>query len=201
MRVGFGLGGDGPEPAGRPPAPEPVRLAQEFMNTVDLEDGPDLFETEEGLRRWLSERRLIAPGDPVSAAELDLAVRTREALRSLVIAKEAKPAADPVRMLRSLGIGVVRVSFDPNGTASLEPTEGGVAGGLSSILATVYRSTLDGTWGRLKACRRDVCHWVFYDRSKNRSGTWCAMEICGNRTKTSAYYRRTHTRRPSEAGA
>jgi predicted RNA-binding Zn ribbon-like protein len=52
---------------------------------------------------------------------------------------------------------------------------------------------LDGTWGRLKACRN--CHWSFYDRSPNRSATWCSMQLCGNRTKTRAYRRRKSTSR------
>jgi hypothetical protein len=45
----------------------------------------------------------------------------------------------------------------------------------------------DGTWPRLKACRRDVCGWLFFDRSRNRSARWCQMAVCGNRTKTRAY--------------
>ena len=45
----------------------------------------------------------------------------------------------------------------------------------------------DGTWRRLKACREDTCQWAFYDRSKNRSGTWCSMAVCGNRAKARAY--------------
>ena len=41
----------------------------------------------------------------------------------------------------------------------------------------------DGTWSRLKACSADSCQWVFYDTSKNRSGHWCSMRVCGNRAK------------------
>ncbi len=36
-------------------------------------------------------------------------------------------------------------------------------------------------------CSSDTCQWAFYDRSKNRSGRWCSMQVCGNRTKTRAY--------------
>jgi predicted RNA-binding Zn ribbon-like protein len=28
---------------------------------------------------------------------------------------------------------------------------------------------------------------VFYDRSRNRGSHWCAMSVCGNRTKTRRY--------------
>jgi predicted RNA-binding Zn ribbon-like protein len=48
----------------------------------------------------------------------------------------------------------------------------------------------DGTWKRLKACRNHGCRWAFYDYSKNRSGSWCSMQLCGNRTKTRSYRRR-----------
>ena len=59
----------------------------------------------------------------------------------------------------------------------------------------------DGTWWRLKGCPRDVCHWLFYDRSRNGSGKWCAMSVCGNRTNTKAYRRRAAARfaRPERA--
>ena len=40
----------------------------------------------------------------------------------------------------------------------------------------------------MKGCRQ--CGYAFFDRSKNRSAAWCAMSICGNRTKNRAYYRR-----------
>jgi predicted RNA-binding Zn ribbon-like protein len=39
----------------------------------------------------------------------------------------------------------------------------------------------------MKACADDECEWAFYDSSKNRSRTWCSMEVCGNRAKTRAY--------------
>ena len=57
-------------------------------------------------------------------------------------------------------------------------------------LAIVYTAVDDGTWSRLKACRRDVCHWLFYDLSRNRSAVWCQMAVCGNRIKTKAYRER-----------
>ncbi|WP_105385771.1 CGNR zinc finger domain-containing protein [Neorhizobium alkalisoli] len=41
---------------------------------------------------------------------------------------------------------------------------------------------------RLKICGN--CGWLFVDRSKNRSRTWCDMTVCGNRAKASRHYRR-----------
>ena len=41
---------------------------------------------------------------------------------------------------------------------------------------------------RLKICPN--CEWLFIDRSKNRSRTWCDMAVCGNRAKARLYYRK-----------
>jgi predicted RNA-binding Zn ribbon-like protein len=41
---------------------------------------------------------------------------------------------------------------------------------------------------RLKICPN--CEWLFLDRSRNKSRTWCDMAVCGNRTKAKRHYRR-----------
>jgi predicted RNA-binding Zn ribbon-like protein len=51
------------------------------------------------------------------------------------------------------------------------------------------------TWARLKACRSDTCRWAFYDHSKNRSGHWCSMEVCGARHKAREYRARHRSER------
>lgn len=48
----------------------------------------------------------------------------------------------------------------------------------------------EGSWPRLKACGRDSCRWVFYDRSKNRSGCWCDPADCGTRERSRRAYQR-----------
>jgi predicted RNA-binding Zn ribbon-like protein len=42
----------------------------------------------------------------------------------------------------------------------------------------------------MKACREHTCEWAFYDHTKNHSGTWCTMQVCGNRTKARSYRKR-----------
>ncbi len=80
--------------------------------------------------------------------------------------------------------------FGPEGTAKLESRAPGVDGALGRIIATVHDAMAEGSWARLKACPADSCLWAFYDETKNRSGTWCSMSVCGNRTKARAYRRR-----------
>lgn len=42
--------------------------------------------------------------------------------------------------------------------------------------------------GRLKICSN--CGWLFLDRSRNKSRTWCDMAVCGNRAKANRHYHR-----------
>src|SRR5918999_856513 len=82
-----------------------------------------------------------------------------------------------------------RVSgVDAAGRTALEPTSVGVDGAVATLLGILHEAQLSGRWSRMKACRQ--CEYLFFDRSKNRSAAWCAMSICGNRTKNRAYYRR-----------
>ncbi|MDQ0319789.1 putative RNA-binding Zn ribbon-like protein [Pararhizobium capsulatum DSM 1112] len=41
---------------------------------------------------------------------------------------------------------------------------------------------------RMKICPN--CQWLFIDRSRNRSRSWCDMAVCGNRTKASRHYQK-----------
>jgi predicted RNA-binding Zn ribbon-like protein len=61
---------------------------------------------------------------------------------------------------------------------------------VGELLAIVAHAQADGTWQRMKAC--PACGWAFYDRSRNRSRTWCTMAICGNRAKARSYRARHH---------
>jgi len=75
-----------------------------------------------------------------------------------------------------------------NGGPRLDADRGkGIAPAVARLLGTIYDAMTVGTWERLKACSAMDCQWAFYDRSKNRSGRWCSMRTCGNRTKTRAY--------------
>ncbi len=116
----------------------------------------------------------------------------REALRNLLLANNGGTLdAEAITTLNTTASSDrLWVRFDPNGLAQLEPAASGVAGALSQLLAIVFSAMADGTWARLKACRNEVCRYVFYDYSKNRTGRWCTMAICGHRLKTRTYRQR-----------
>jgi len=178
-------------PGGREPAPGGLRLVQAFVNSVDLEHGPDLFDDAGGLAEWLDRQGFTADAgadDPAAAREV------REALRALLHANNGSPP-DP-GAAEVLDGAARRAQLEPQfGAAALVPRAGGVDGAIGRVLAASFAAMLDGSWRRLNACPREVCGWAFYDRSSNASATWCSMQVCGGRAKAGAYYRRRRAAR------
>lgn len=177
------------EPGDRPPAPGDLALVQAFINTVDLEDDLEAFSDPASLGIWLAHRDLIAPNLQITAADLARAIDLREALRALLIGNAGEPLEPSAvtTVNRAAEAAHLTPTFADNATASLQPKTSGVDGALGRLLAIVFAAMADGSWSRLKACRHDPCRWAFYDASKNRSGAWCTMSICGNKAKTRAY--------------
>jgi predicted RNA-binding Zn ribbon-like protein len=178
-----------PQPGGRDPAPGALALVQDLVNTVDREHGPDLLDDTAGLADWLALRDL--DGRRVTPTDLDHARELREALRGLLLANNGEPEPPDARVVLEAAARRAHLAVRlPADGAALTPLAPGVDGALGQVVAAALVAMWDGTWARLKACPRDVCHWAFYDRSPNASATWCAMSICGSRTKARAYYRR-----------
>lgn len=170
-------------------APEPLRLVQQFVNSVSLHRGEDELETPAGLKAWLRERDLVPPGAAVGPADHRRALDVREGLRALLWAHsggEADPRAVE-RLERAATRAELRACFPAEGQPNLAPSRSGVSGALARLLVIVTTAATDGTWSRLKACADDGCRWAFYDHSKNRSGRWCTMAVCGNQQKARAY--------------
>ena len=161
------------------PAPGRLELVQRFVNTVDFEHGREVLHSPARLQAVLLELGLLDAGARVTERDLDRALELREGFRTLALANN--DGAEDCVLEAEL---VVRI----DGTdGALDPARRNVDGALADLVGIVYTAMADGTWSRLKACRRDVCHWLFYDRSRNRSAVWCQMAVCGNRTKTKAY--------------
>jgi predicted RNA-binding Zn ribbon-like protein len=179
-------------------APGRLELVRAFVNSVDLEDGPEQLGSPSALAAWLRAHDL--PAGRVTAAGLEHALALREALRELLLARHGDHEADPAAA-RTLDEAAqragLRVRFGAAGAAALAPTASGLDGALGELLAIVAEAQRDGTWKRLKACPWESCRWAFYDHSKNRSGRWCRMEVCGNRAKAAAFRARARAARPT----
>jgi predicted RNA-binding Zn ribbon-like protein len=143
---------------------------QLLLNSEDLEHEVDW------LPDWLAERGLSGAQRRARAL--------REALRALVRANNGVALDEAAVATVNAAARRLSVRVDASGAVSVT-TDGDA---LDHVVAIALGAMMDGSWGRLKACRN--CRWSFYDKSPNRSGTWCSMQLCGNRRKTRAYRRR-----------
>ena len=153
-------------------APEPLRLVQRFVNTVDHEHH----------REWIGTAAELADFLGCAEAEVDVerAHELREALRMLLRANNGAPLdAGALAAVNGVAAGL-RLELDGEGRVVFAAEEP-----LARVVAVAFGAMLEGTWPRLKACRN--CKWAFYDYSKNRAASWCSMQLCGNRLKTRAY--------------
>jgi len=169
-----------------------LQLLQDFVNTNDLEGGRDQLGTPPLLLAWLTERGLVGADAVADASSHARALAIREGIRAIGRANNEEPldatrvaalneAAAAVPLTASLG------AVAGDGEWDLVPAAGGLDAFLGRVMAIVIRAMADGSWSRIKACRNDTCRWLFYDQSRNRSGTWCSMAICGSRLKARAY--------------
>jgi predicted RNA-binding Zn ribbon-like protein len=154
------------------PAPGDLALLQEFVNTADLSDGTD------ELAAWLR-------ANDAADADEERVAAFREALWHVLVEHDDHEA---IAALDEAARGAtLMVTVGPGGSATLQPAVGGTDAVLARILAIMVRAQADGTWARMKACPADDCMAAFYDRSRNRSRTWCDMAACGNRAKARNY--------------
>jgi predicted RNA-binding Zn ribbon-like protein len=186
------------QPGGRPAAPGQLALVQAFINThfdLEHEHGAELLHSPGALYGWLSEHGLIDTGNGVVGPEhLRRALALREALRAFAADGRAQAARE--RLDEAAAGAPVELRFAPDGPRFVGARRHGVDGALGALLAIVAQSIAGGSWSRLKICPGHHCGWAFYDNSRNRSGRWCSMSVCGGREKARAHYRR---RRADEA--
>lgn len=138
-------------------------LLVDFLNTVDVEENTDIFQTEVGLQKWAASHGL-------DAGELSEALRIRDALRSLVTG--GQPDLPAVSLRPSCEGGGVSLRSDTAAEAAL---------------AAALVLSIQGRISRVKLCQSETCRYAYYDQSRNGSRAWCSMEVCGNRAKARTF--------------
>jgi predicted RNA-binding Zn ribbon-like protein len=121
-----------------------------------------------------AERAVFGTLQPLLPADHDVLIALREAVddyfRRRILGREEREAL--VALLENIAAALARHRAEEN------------------LLTATARSALRLASGqdaeRMKICGN--CGWLFLDRSKNRSRTWCDMAVCGNRIKASRHY-------------
>jgi predicted RNA-binding Zn ribbon-like protein len=198
--------GDRPQPGGRPPAPGRLAVVQAFLNShydLETEHGAELLHSPAALVAWLANAGLLDEPSETDADDHDLrrALAVREGLRALAADGVRRPTQDggggpQLLAVASRGAGV-EVRPGPGGELHfVAAPAAGVSGAMGVLLAITTVAIADRSWSRLKVCPGDDCGWAFYDGSRNRSGRWCSMSVCGGRAKARSHY---HRKRSAES--
>ena len=179
-------------------APEPLIAVQGLANTFAFEPAEERLGDPPSARRWLIESDLAAPSIEVDEDEHRRLVEFREAIRELIDANlDGDPDAAAARLGALLAAHPVALAAADDGTLGLDLSPPSTVDGvISQMVGIVFAAQLTDQWSRLKICASDECRWAFFDGSRNRGGTWCLMETCGNRIKNRAYRAR---KRPTRA--
>lgn len=182
------------QPGNRACAPGELRLVQSFVNTRWNLDGhhEDRFKGPAAVVRWLAERELLSHGASLSMADYQRVLAVRDGLWAMLLANNGAAVDAPA--IARLNRVVRRSGLAPRLGATPAPdfvvTRRDLHSALALLATIVAVAQLEGRWLRLKACRGHDCGWTFYDESRNQSGTWCSMSVCGSRAKASAYRQR-----------
>lgn len=176
-------------------APDRLAIVEAFLNTLHVERGTDALADATGVRAWLAESQFEVKADDLTRADRERLVRLRAVLRVMrgdraaagAVSAGAVPADDFADVV---GTAVLAPRLGDVGQVTLTPVGSGIDAIIGTLVTIVHEAQREGTWDRLKICRNERCLWAFYDQSRSRTATWCAMGICGNRAKVAAYRRK-----------
>lgn len=162
------------------PAPDGLALVQDLLNTRDIGGKvPDLLADVDQARDWLSGLFAVRADTELGGWARELSERDLAALRVLrgavqVAVGGSDPTSNPGTLTK------VDLSWQPSGELRLEPTGSGRRRFASAVWGAVFLAQQAKTWNRLKLCHLPACSSAFYDRSKNNSGVWHDVRMCGN---------------------
>lgn len=185
------------------PAVGELAFVHDLMNTVagGKPNRADLFADLESAQQWLdaslsslasvteSPRQEIE----LTADDLDGLRALRADLRHVATSSQAGPDGEPDVSLHTASAAL---QLNADGQVVLRPRGTGARLLSSLTLSLVLRAQSADTWRRLKLCRNPKCAAAFYDKSRNNSGVWHDVRVCGN----AANLRASRARRSAAAG-
>ncbi|RYP83646.1 zf-CGNR multi-domain protein [Nocardioides guangzhouensis] len=169
-------------------------MVRDFVNTTDHETASDELDSRAALGRYLRREGLLTGSARATADDLDLALRLRSGLRRALELNHDGGGADLPALAAALADLPIALTWAGSAPV-LGADAAGVRGALARIGIAAHEAAAADQWWRLKICSFDECEWAYYDRSKNRSRSFCEYG-CGNKLKTRAYRARQRARTP-----
>lgn len=172
------------------PAPGSLGLVHDFLNTrsAGKPRQRDLLDSAASAQQWFNaaasswsiETGEKQPQVSLTAPDCRVLRDFRSALLATVIGG-AVDSAEPLPGGVSFSANAkLEIQLRDDGLVQVTPSGAGWRTVIGWVLSEVYRAQQSGEWHRLKSCRNERCHTVFYDRSRNNSGVWHNVRTCGN---------------------
>jgi len=169
-----------------------------FINTAEYGNAAEeALSGPEATTAWLQAYDLLDETDTLDLDEHDRLIQLREAFRTELLAHNGEDAAGKAWGALSYFADRAKLGIRcplPPGAIELIAQGGGAQRVAGRLFVLMYDAIRSHQWSRLKACRKETCLRAFYDHSKNGSGTWCDMAVCGNRVKAQRRRRREASR-------
>jgi predicted RNA-binding Zn ribbon-like protein len=155
-------------------APGGLALAQGLLNTRATASGAtDLLIDDAEAREWLTDG--LAEWGERTGSEVPEVSATAAELASL--RSDVRRYIEGERFLVDVPILIVSTV---EGELRTQPTGSGIGWVASAVWGGILVAQQADRLRRLKLCRNEVCGSAFYDRSKNNSGVWHDVHVCGN---------------------
>ncbi len=183
--------------------------ALDFLNTQPVVRGTpaDFLPDLPALVRWLDEAGLLGGADAravlarwdgtrAGAAVVQEAHALRAALRAMLERLLARKAPGPDALERINALLRCRAGYTEvaRGRAGFGRRFHLRLDDPGQLLVPIAEATADflcdADLALVRRCENPACVLYFYDASKNHARRWCSMEMCGNRMKSAAHYRR-----------
>ncbi|WP_328380970.1 CGNR zinc finger domain-containing protein [Micromonospora zamorensis] len=185
-------------------APGGLGLVQDLLNTISagvpqqadlLDDLTSATEwAQQAVVQWSTATGRPAPDVTLDAAGLRALRIFREELRDEIDARLHVPAEPgqpgtgaPDRAPTGSRTSGATLRLDRNGSVHLDPAGVGADLLISLVLAALFEAQLADVGRRIKTCRNPRCRVAFYDRSRNNSGVWHSVRVCGHPTNLRAH--------------
>jgi predicted RNA-binding Zn ribbon-like protein len=178
--------------ADRPPPLHRIagNLALDFANTISwrgTDQEVDHLREADGMLAWARDAGLVGEDFSLNAKQRALLAGDGRRLRNAInqvgaaIADGDEPPGLSLAVIHDVAARTFTGALLTGSPATIEFTHGDrILGPLAWAAVDLLRGDeLD----RLKRCPQHDCHWLFIDRTKNRSRRWCEMATCGNRAK------------------
>lgn len=179
------------------PAPEGLAFVQDLLDTIPtatkqredlLTDLPTAQKWLDGaLTAWAGATGAAPVGVALAAEDVDALRDFRDDLHRVVAAPHDAAADATAAVPVALPTVALGAHWDGTGRVHLVPRGSGWRRVASVVALEMSAAQRDGTWDRLKTCRNPRCAVAFYDRSRNNSGVWHDVKVCGNAANLRAY--------------